>query len=284
MKKAIGLGGIKLDDEKNFWLNGTESSSLFSYDPNKHMLTDHKAKDTTNYFTFNNRIKIVAYKYSKDLFASQLDVEYKGKKVIEKIVKGYIRVAESDGRYVYAFADLVDKGEKSSLYVFDLASGKLIKEINMKYHFADDIEFFRDRIVIGTKTKVTVMNPANFDISYYPPINEEYETSRLLKVSEEKLLILSSDKSEDSGSNILELNKDLHIKHQKNLKFPYVEAFVRNNKLYIIGSLDHGSGSSGIIGEFDMEEDYKKVAQLMIPYAKNRDLWITGVEILPKDF
>ncbi|GLY11925.1 hypothetical protein [Pseudobacillus badius] len=97
-------------------------------------------------------------------------------------------------------------------------------------------------------------------------------------------MILSSSKSEDSGLNILEWDKDLQIKHQKNLKFPYVEAFVRNNKLYTIGSLDHGSGNSGTIGEFDIKKDYKKVAQLMIPYAKNRDLWIAGGEMLPKDF
>ncbi|MEK4031413.1 hypothetical protein MKZ02_23540 [Pseudobacillus sp. FSL P4-0506] len=284
IKDSIGLGGIEVDDRKNFWLNGTESISLLSYNPSKDVLKDHKAKDMTNYFTFDNDIKIVVYKDKEDMFSSQLDVEYKEKKVIQQTVKGYIRVAESDGKYVYAFADLVDKGETSSLYVFDLASGKLIKQLNMKYKFANDIEFFRDNVIVGTKGRATVINSNNFGVSYLPPINEEYETSKLLKVSEERLLITSSSKSEDSGINILELDKDLQVKNEKNLKFPYVEAFVKNDKLYVIGPLDDGSGGSGIIGEFNINKDYKKTAQLEIPKPRNHDLWIAGVEILPENF
>lgn len=84
IKDSIGLGGIEVDDRKNFWLNGTESISLLSYNPSKDVLKDHKAKDMTNYFTFDNDIKIVVYKDKEDMFSSQLDVEYKEKRLFNK--------------------------------------------------------------------------------------------------------------------------------------------------------------------------------------------------------
>lgn len=274
----MGLGGIKEDPNKHFWLNGTETSSLFSYDPAEDTLKNEKALHMTNYFDYSNETRIVVFKDSEDALKNQLIVEYKDKEVINETLQGYVSVAKSDGKYVYAFADLTNSDQSSGVYIFDLKTGEMVRKVEIGQQFAETVEFIEGNAIFSTKEKLTIINQTTFDVSYVAVPAQGYELTAVIKASEEKLLATFAH--DELGMMVTELNEDLEIQGSYKLKFPYVEAFVKENALYVLGPIENGKGYSGILGQFNLNKNYEKEAQLLIPDSENEEIGISAIEIL----
>lgn len=278
LDNLMGLGSITEDPYKHLWLNGTETKSLFSYNPSDGTLKDEKALHLTNYFDYSDETKVVVFKDPEDALKNQLIVEHENKEVINETLQGYVSIAKSDGKYVYAFADLASSNQSSEVYIFDLKTGEMVRKVEIAQQFAETMEFIGGNAVFSTKDKLTVINQNTFDVSYIDVPSQDYEVAAVIKASEDKLLATFSH--DELGMLVTELNSDLKIQESYKVEFPYVEAFVKENALYILGPIENDKGYSGILGKFNLNKNYEKEAQLLIPDPKNKEIGISAIEIL----
>lgn len=276
LEKTRGLGGIK-QYHNELWINGTEDKALYSIDLDTKEVVNKEAKNFTNFMGVNGEDKIIVYK-EKDVNYNRLVVERPNKKNISKRLRGFLRIAETDSKYVYAFADLVDKNESSALYVLDKKNGDLVKKLNMPYKYADDIEFFQGKVLLTTKEKITIINPDNWDISFQQALTLPYDPIQFLKATEKEIYLTYSHPL--LGIEIVKMNEKLETVEKKTLNFPYQESFIKNNKLYVLSYIE-SKQNSGIIGVFNLG-NYRKEAQLLIPKSQHNELPITGVEMISK--
>lgn len=274
----MGLGGITEDPYKHLWLNGIESKSLFSYNPSDGTLKDEKALQLTNYFDYSDETKVVIFKDPEDALKNQLIVQYENKEIINETLQGYVSIAKSDGKYVYAFADFASSDQSSGVYIFDLKTGEMVRKVEIAQQFAETMEFFGGNAVFSTKGKLTVINQDTLEVSYIEVPSQGYEVAAVIKASEDKLLATFAH--DELGMLITELNRDLKVQENYKVKFPYVEAFVKGNALYVLGPIENDKGYSGILGKFNLNNNYEKEAQLLIPDPQNEEIGITAIEIL----
>ncbi|MCY9721005.1 hypothetical protein M5W76_21895, partial [Paenibacillus larvae] len=79
-------------------------------------------------------------------------------------LEGFLREFTREGDKLYIFADLIAK-EKSVLYVLDIPSEKVMNTIPLPEDVADDMVVYQDKVVLATKTSLTVVDRSDWKVS-----------------------------------------------------------------------------------------------------------------------
>ncbi|WP_149867655.1 kelch repeat-containing protein [Paenibacillus larvae] len=184
-------------------------------------------------------------------------------------LEGFLREFTKEGDKLYIFADLIAK-EKSVLYVLDIPSEKVINTIPLPEGVADDMVVYQDKVVLATKTSLTVVDRSDWKVSTvklsYPDVRPVslYNRNGHLYVALRSDVDLSGLKLIKMDSNFKEISKvDLGIVHSGGDQF-------KDDKYYVYsGEGDPEKKFSGELSVYQLDT-WEKIGSLILPIGPKK--------------
>ncbi|MFU8692746.1 hypothetical protein ACNA6I_23310 (plasmid) [Rossellomorea sp. FS2] len=216
----------------------------------------------TNFFKEWENVKI--FSLNKELEKNILVVKTKDEEK-KKELEGFLRTGTIHNNQIYVFADLVHK-KSSILYILDM-EGEIKKQIELDYHFADDMLVIKDELAILTKEKITYLNTSTHKINY---IKLPFEDPVHINLVDEKFLITSSD-------GVLGLfNEKFELINSIDTKRFIMKTRVKDNKIFILlPQIEAGQDNN--IAQYSLSKD-------KIKFTKKYKIPDNTEELLVQDF
>ncbi|MCY9527620.1 hypothetical protein M5W68_21625 [Paenibacillus larvae] len=251
LKGAVGIGYIQADKEGHLWTPSTRNNKLYKLTSDYQVETSTTPGQTQK-FKIIEGTRISSHS-SGEINFHVLNYASEAKQFQMKL-EGFLREFTREGDKLYIFADLIAK-EKSVLYVLDIPSEKVMNTIPLPEGVADDMVVYQDKVVLATKTSLTVVDRSDWKVSTiklsYPDVRPVslYNRNGHLYVALRSDVDLSGLKLIKMDSNFKEISKvDLGIVHSGGDQF-------KDDKYYVYSG--EGDPEKKFSGELSVYQLYK---------------------------
>ncbi|MGA8943188.1 MAG: hypothetical protein WB502_10785 [Thermoactinomyces sp.] len=222
------------------------------------------SKEETLAFPLHTREKneIRTTTYNTHLEYGTLKIRYKEQ---EKSIRlnGFLRVVDFDDRYAYVFATVIQE-KRPVLYIIELKTGKLVREINLAIDQANDLGIMEDKIIVSSveedNNKIAVISKKNWQQRYIslPHLQPEF-----LYEADGKIIVTHRLQGEVT---VLD-GKTFRILQTSRLPQPIFKARLLKDKLYVLSQLNNRK-TAGFIGIYDIHT-WKQEEKILLPKIRN---------------
>ncbi|AZJ44111.1 hypothetical protein [Bacillus velezensis] len=236
----------------------------YYYTLKNNTIKEHKLSNPFAFWYQGEDISVKAY--NVDTNGNELKVnDKKFNKKYSLTLPSLVTMGESDNRYIYVIQGM-------SMYVIDRNTEEIIKTIGLA-SYGDLFDHSEKYVVASSEHELTVIEKGSWKSKFikYPDDLEQADTVYYDKKSG-KFYVTYINKSGYAG--LLEYSKDFSFK-KFDLKFPYMNAKFKDQKLYVISQEENKKGVGGYMGifdirtkkkldEFDLPEEETKVQDFMV--------------------
>ncbi len=209
-------------------------------------------------------IEIRSYNYDAKLnYLEVNDLQHHKKYKLE--YPSYLSTATYDDKYIYVVnAVLTNEEGKYNLHIIDRATGKKVNTIDVPPSVVD-ITKFREKIVLSSEEKLTVVNLDDWKVSTIEyPLATGYPHRLYVRNNNLYLTYIAN-----GNSYILIMDQNFSwIKHEE-LNFPYMAAAFKDDKLYLMQQYELTEKFGGIMGIFDLAT-LNKETEILLPKKKHK--------------
>ncbi|MDR4435312.1 hypothetical protein [Bacillus tequilensis] len=231
---------------------------LAEHEPYYYTLNNNKIKEhrLSNPFAFWYEGKNVSVKaYNVDTNGNELKIKDKQfNKKYSLTLPSLVTMGANDGKYIYVIQSM-------SIYVIDRKTEEIIKNLGLA-SYADLFDHSEKHIVASSEHELTVIEKESWKSKFlkYPDDLEQADAVHYDEKSG-KFYVTYINKSGNAG--LLEINKDFSFEIY-DLKFPYMNAQFKDQKLYVISQEENKKGIGGYMGIFDIRTK-KKLKEFNLP-------------------
>lgn len=193
--------------------------------------------------------------YNVDTNGNELKVkDKKFNKKYNLTLPSLVTMGASDDKYIYVIQGM-------SIYVIDRKTEEIIKTLGLA-SYADLFDHSDNYIVASSDHELTIIEKGSWKSKFlkYPDDLDQADTVHYDEKSE-KFYVTYINKSGNAG--LLEINKDFSFEKFE-LKFPYMNAKFKDQKLYIVSQEENKKGIGGYMGIFDIRTK-KKLNEFNLP-------------------
>ncbi|MBL4978732.1 hypothetical protein [Bacillus halotolerans] len=230
----------------------------YYYTLNKDTIKKHKLSNPIAFWYQGQNVSVKAY--NVDTNGNELKVkDKKFNKKYSLTLPSLVTMGESDDKYIYVIQGM-------SIYVIDRKTEEIIKTLGLA-SYGDLFDHSEKHILASSEHKLTVIEKESWKSKFlkYPDDLEQADAVHYDKKSG-KFFVTYINKS--GNACLLEYNKDFTFK-KFDLKFPYMSAKFKDQKLYIISQEENKKGIGGYMGIFDIRTK-KKLNEFNLPEEKTK--------------
>ncbi|WP_258729261.1 hypothetical protein [Bacillus atrophaeus] len=225
----------------------------YYYTLNNNTIKQHKLSNPFAFWYQGENVSVKAY--NVDTNGNELKVkDKKFNKKYSLTLPSLVTMGASDDKYIYVIQGM-------SIYVIDRKTEEIIKTLGLA-SYGDLFDQSEKYIVASSDHELTVIEKGSWKSKFlkYPDDLDQADAVHYDEKSE-KFYVTYINKSGNAG--LLEINKDFSFEKFE-LKFPYMNAKFKDQKLYVIAQEENKKGIGGYMGIFDIRTK-KKLNEFNLP-------------------
>ncbi|MGO0713187.1 phage receptor protein (YeeG) [Bacillus subtilis subsp. subtilis] len=225
----------------------------YYYTLNNNKIKEHKLSNPFAFWYEGENVSVKAY--NVDTNGNELKIKDKQfNKKYSLTLPSLVTMGANDGKYIYVIQSM-------SIYVIDRKTEEIIKTLGLA-SYADLFDHSDNYIVASSDHELTVIEKGSWKSKFlkYPDDLEQADAVHYDEKSG-KFYVTYINKSGNAG--LLEINKDFSVE-KFDLKFPYMNAKFKDQKLYVISQEENKKGIGGYMGIFDIRTK-KKLKEFNLP-------------------
>ncbi|QWG43747.1 hypothetical protein EXW31_05310 [Bacillus mycoides] len=262
--KINDITELNIDTKENLHMFSKHEPYFYSLNKDDMKLEKKQLKDPYTFYIKDDEISIESY--NQDLNNNILKVkDNKYNKEYNMNFTPYLELAFYDNNYIYICHNDAYEN-KSFLHIIKRDDGEKFKSLEIDNH-PENYAFFKDKIILSTENKLTIINEESWDIQYKDYSFNDGIADKLYVDENKKLYITYVDEKMDA--HIAILNDSFEWERNTNLKFPYMKSEFLNDKIYILSQIEDNNKYGGILGVFDIKT-LKKIEEIKIPKSESR--------------
>ncbi|AHD04533.1 hypothetical protein ABNB59_20580 [Paenibacillus larvae] len=262
---GIAIMYIQPDLQGNLWTPSTKNDKLYKLTSDYQVETS-RTPGTTKNFKILNGDKVSSHSNLSNIDFNKLWYEGE-KKSFQMKLEGFLREFAKDGDKLYIFADFIAKGT-SVLYEVDIPSEKITNTVPLPEGVADDMVIYQDKVVLATKTSLTVVNRSDWKVSTVKLSYPDVRPVSLYTRDDHLYVTLRSD-VDLSGLKIIKLDRNFNEVSKVDLGLVYSGDQYKDDKIYIYsGGNDPERGISGELSVYKLDT-WERLGSLVLPSGPN---------------